>query len=838
MSGARASDEGARDARIGRIVSDLYDRKARGEPMPEAEILAAYPDLADDLRRYLAVVGELGPVDQDIEGLIARGVLAESDDPKYRATLGAYKTIEFIGRGGMGIVLKAYEESLQRTVALKIIRPDLAEDKIALERFKREAQAAAALRHPNIVTIHAVGEEHGVRFLVMEYVEGPTLAEVIRAHTSAESDGSLTSRGPQPERPPAASSGIDLRGPTRAEGRGSSVLPTALIRELFRQLLSGLAAAHEAGLIHRDIKSSNVLLDGWPVGTKPCQASEQARVKQQSRLVSSRSGPIRPGSDSSFSLEPSSFQLKIADFGLARMAAARTRITVSMSTLGTPEYMSPEQARGEQDLDHRTDLYSAGVVLYEMLTGRTPFKGENEAAVIHRILHDEPADPRSISKDADPHLASLALRLMAKRPEDRFASATETILALEAGKPVSPRGRWRRWLRRMAIGLVVFVLVFGGAWLVSRFGRSPAATTATARLPITDVRAEDVPLGKRTTTIEVKYGDDPTWRTFHRFLDDALHITGVELVDVDGHGRQLVVAGTNRALDGDCLFAFDCEGHRLWSINPSSKIQWPDCSPPTQWFCRTLAVADLDGRPGEEIVVVASDLNEYLERLSIIDPQTREIRATFWHMGNINFIRIMPDFFEGGRPAIIGWGINNKLDGFGHPPPPSYVPPPGEDAPRTKWNEVAVVMILDPDNMERLEGLGPPRTPRVDIPSMTPYAYAFLDLAVSEWAGYLPEGEKDPMTPQPEEIGSLQAGFAVSNTRRDVEDGTGPQFTLGVGRSGGKSDLTFRLDRHLDLRDVLFADPAKRESTEAFWREHWHPIIQNGEYVTGGSTDE
>ena len=256
----------------------------------------------------------------------------------------------------MGIVFKAYEESLNRTVALKILRTDLADDPVAGEAFHARGEG----RRHTPTSKHRNGPrrwrgENGAYYLAMEYVAGPTLAQVIR-------------------------------------DRGA--LPVERTRAIFRQILLGLEAAHEAGLIHRDIKSSNVLLS---------EDEEHA---------------------------------KIADFGLALISSTQTRLTVGDSVLGTPEYMSPEQTRGEESLDHRTDLYSAGVVLYEMLTGRTPFKADSPSAVIHRIQNDAPLDPRRAPIPADTPLASLAIRLMAKLPEDRLPSASDIMAALESGRPV------------------------------------------------------------------------------------------------------------------------------------------------------------------------------------------------------------------------------------------------------------------------------------------------------------------------------------------------------------------------------------------------------------------
>lgn len=442
-----------RDARIGEILSDFADRRAAGQAESETELLAAHPDVADELRLHLDVLRNLSPGQSRIDALIAQGILRGTSDPQYVAELGPYRIKQFIGQGGMGIVLQAYEESLNRTVALKILRPDLAGDRAALARFTREAQAAAALRHPNIVTVHAVGEENGVHFLVMEFVDGPSLRDLIQQ---------------------------------------ASPLSAETIATFFRDILSALARAHEAGLIHRDIKSSNILVD-------------------------EANGAV-----------------KIADFGLARMQDSGTRMTTTGSILGTPEYMSPEQARGAGPVDHRADLYSAGVVLYEMLTGRTPFQADTPSAVIHQILHDDPPDPRRLAADASPHLASLALRLLAKRPEDRFGSAADALAALDAGVRVrSIEGRRRR-RRRMLAGLVALVLVSGGAWLLSAFTKSPQpiAPPIEPKLPITGVRV-DPDFGSR---LQVQRAGGTDWEHFLT-LDNNIWVRCTALVDDDGRAN-------------------------------------------------------------------------------------------------------------------------------------------------------------------------------------------------------------------------------------------------------------------------------------------------------------
>ena len=770
MSESRTSEEEAHAARIGRILNDYLDRRARGEAEPETEFLAKHRDFADQLRLHLQMLRELAPSGSSIDALVSQGVVQKSSDPKYAAELGPYKITELIGRGATGIVVKAYEENLSRTVALKILRPELAEDETALARFTREAKAAGSLRHPNIVTVHAVGREQGAHFLAMEYVDGPTLAQVIRQEDT---------------------------------------LPTETVKAWFRDILSGLACAHEAGLVHRDIKSSNILLD--------VALNRAATGRERTESVSERPDAAELDRDAtSQSTIPNrqSSLAKLADFGLARMLSSRTRMTMTGSVLGTPDYMSPEQARGHPELDHRTDLYSAGVVLYEMLTGRTPFQADAPSAVVHRILHEDPPDPRTIRKDADPHLASLALRLMAKRAEDRFDRASDALAALDAGERVRSSEKRRRLFRRSLYGAVAI-----GALSVACWGVWQAALR---RPPITAVWVDpDVPY-----RVLAQYGADTAWRPLHQFPSEVGSVKGPALVDLDGHGRQAVLAGVVHPVDGDCLFAFDPEGNRMWGRNLSSHRRWPDCGPPTQFGCSHLVESNLDGAPGDEVLVVSQAIDVYPTRMTIVEPQTGSIRSTFWHLGHIQHVLVSPDFFGAGKPAVVAVGLNNKLDGFEEPLPGDAR---ADQAPVTPYDIVAVAMILDPQDMN---GLGPPLTDRArHIPAARLHAYAFFDV-----------GAFDPESPDMQTWQAKHAAGAcggIEGLRESyqltVNDRTAPWFVIDLraGPWGALPEATAlaRVDRNLDVRHVIPTTGNKATMPEDYWRERWHPIIQNGEYA-------
>lgn len=331
--------------------------------------------------------------------------------------------------------------------------------------------------------------------------------------------------------------------------------------------------------------------------------------------------------------------------------------------------------------------------------------------------------------------------------------------------------------------------------------------------------------GKPTTTVSARYGDSMDWTEFYRFPEGVRKVTGAECIDLDGDGdHEIVVAGVDRPLDGGCLFAFDAQTKKqLWSKDLSDSRQWPDCAEPTQWGLLDLATDDLDGIPGDEVVVVASDLVEYPTRISIINPGSGAIRSTFWHMGQLNAIQIVQDFFGVGRPAIVAKGMNNKLDGFGLPfPPRPYESLTGEDDPRTSYDLVPVVMILDPQNMD---GLGPPRSTRMrGIPPAPVYAYGFLDVPFSSLGSYFPPGKTERVNPpKPDEIASVDS---IECQQPAVADGMGPWFALRIKTASGNALLM--VDRRLVLQNVLVSMAERIGRREEYWRQRWHVIIQDG----------
>ncbi len=263
-------------------------------------------------------------------------------------SIGRYRILSVLGRGAMGTLSKAHDPEIDRLVAIKLIRTDLlagADRAEFIARFRREAQAAGRCAHPNIVAIHDFALHDGDPFLVMEFIDGASLAQAW----------------------PAA---------------GRFAVADAIF--VMQQTLQALQAAHALGVVHRDIKPANIMLAGG-------------------RAV------------------------KVTDFGISRLETAQ--ITQADSMSGTPSYMSPEQCRGET-VDGRSDLFSAGVVLFEMLTGHKPFAGHNPAEVFTRLLHEPPPDPRGLVPDLPEDVAMVLARALAKAPADRFATAAEMATAL------------------------------------------------------------------------------------------------------------------------------------------------------------------------------------------------------------------------------------------------------------------------------------------------------------------------------------------------------------------------------------------------------------------------
>ncbi len=273
-----------------------------------------------------------------------------SDERPKRVLAGRYEIDAMLGQGGMARVFKGADRVLDRTVAIKVLSPQFADDDSFVARFRREAQAAAALNHPNIVGVYDTGDQGDVHFIVMEYIEGRTLRDVLRA------DGPLL--------------------PERAAEIGEAVS-------------RALSSAHQAGLVHRDIKPGNIML--------------------------TREGEV-----------------KVMDFGIARTSTGDT-LTQTAAVLGTASYLSPEQAQGHT-VDARSDIYSLGCVLYEMLTGQAPFPGDSPVAIAYKHVREDAVPPSRLNPDVTGSLDAVVLKCMAKNPANRYETAEELRADLERAR--------------------------------------------------------------------------------------------------------------------------------------------------------------------------------------------------------------------------------------------------------------------------------------------------------------------------------------------------------------------------------------------------------------------
>lgn len=302
-------------------------------------------------------------------------------------TISHYKILEKIGSGGMGEVYKAEDTKLKRIVALKFITPQALENEEIKERFVREAQAAAALDHPNICTIYEIDEADRQIFISMAYIRGKSLREKIR----------------------------------------QALLKVDEVQDIARQVADGLQEAHEKGITHRDIKSANIMI------------SEKG-------------------------------QAKIMDFGIAKLAE-RTEITKTSTIMGTVAYMSPEQSMGEA-VDHRTDIWSFGVMLYEMLTGKYPFKGEIDQVVLHSVLYNEPEPITSLRSGIPLELEGIVIKCLEKKASERYQTIADLQADLRrlkrdmtAGKTTFPTAKaappfsFPRFLRKTALPFSLVIVV-------------------------------------------------------------------------------------------------------------------------------------------------------------------------------------------------------------------------------------------------------------------------------------------------------------------------------------------------------------------------------------------
>ncbi len=372
-NGARQfSDDPRGSPEFEALLGDCIEELNRSGFVDPDHVLAEHPDLGpavlEDLKTYVQLQQE-----------------EKTDSPL--GTLGDYTLRRQIGRGGMGVVYEAWQNSMNRQVALKVLPAGIAADRRACARFMREAQTAGQLNHENVVRVYSTGVEEGTPWYSMELVEGETLAQLL---------GRLKKAEPETE--------------TRFGPRDQGDYFIRIARA-FADVADGLQHAHSKGVVHRDIKPSNLILD-------------------------------------------SESRLRILDFGLARLEGQES-LTLSGDFVGTPLYMSPEQARRRKiPVDHRTDVYSLGATMYETLTGRPPFRGKDHADTLSQIIERDPVALHKTNPRVPSDLETIVLKCLRKDSADRYGTAEALVQDLGRfvrGDPIEARPQlgWEKLARKV-----------------------------------------------------------------------------------------------------------------------------------------------------------------------------------------------------------------------------------------------------------------------------------------------------------------------------------------------------------------------------------------------------
>lgn len=421
------------DERLVAAVEDYIRQREIGDRSGMEAVLIENEDIAAALRECLAGLELMQAVAPDINA--SRGSIDKMVSAHLMTgdSLGDYRILSEVGRGGMGVVYEAEQVSLSRRVALKVLPFATIFDPRHLQRFKNEATAAAHLNHPNIVEVYGIGSDRGIHFYAMRFVEGVTLADVIEDKRNSQKINSASQQIDDEERAsePESSEGSSKTGgdlaPLSHSVATSPALQAALstvncishkarfhrIAEIGAQAAQAIDHAHQMGIIHRDIKPSNLMLDD--------------RGK-----------------------------LWVTDFGLARVAGD-VSMTMTGDIVGTLRYMSPEQVLARRGtVDHRTDIYSLGATLYELLTLRAAVPGNDRQEALHQLAATEPILPRKLDKSIPIELEAIVLKAMEKAPEDRYATALDLAADLQRwieNKPIDARApsvlvNLKKWGRR------------------------------------------------------------------------------------------------------------------------------------------------------------------------------------------------------------------------------------------------------------------------------------------------------------------------------------------------------------------------------------------------------
>jgi tetratricopeptide (TPR) repeat protein/serine/threonine protein kinase len=487
------------------LFDELTTRLQAGESVDVEAYLRAHPDHASELQRFLPAIEILVELGRSVaqERPLESAALPELSPRS--GVLGDFRILRELGRGAMGLVYEAEQLSLGRRVALKVLPFAATMDPRRLQRFKNEAHAVAQLHHTNIVPVYSVGCERGVHFYAMQFIEGQSLAAVISGlrlqnanleqlpTIKASAPESSQPTGPYPPAPrhvpqseicdiewlpSELAPGVSVEGTITRAGLSTekSIRSAAYFRtvaQLGIQAAEALDHAHQMGVIHRDIKPANLLVEYGTGGPTGRQASELAAPR-----------------------------LWVADFGLAQVQGD-TRLSMTGDLVGTLRYMSPEQALARRVVvDHRTDIYSLGVTLYEFLTLAHAYDGTDREELLRQIAFEEPKPPRRINRAMPPELDIIVLKAMEKNPTERYATAQEMAddlrrflddLPIQARRPTLVR-RARKWSRRhrsvvwsavIVLVLAAAMLAGGGIWFTGQRANRLAGTKLSVTAALT-----------------------------------------------------------------------------------------------------------------------------------------------------------------------------------------------------------------------------------------------------------------------------------------------------------------------------------------------------------------
>jgi tetratricopeptide (TPR) repeat protein len=497
------------DAVQAELIEQYLQRLQAGEKLDPSEFAARHPEHAEALRQLLPALRMMAELSCSRVPDRYSGPLSEAISAPELGVLGDFCILREVGRGGMGVVYEAEQLSLHRRVALKVLPLASMLDPRQLQRFNIEAQAAALLHHTNIVPIHAVGCERGVHYYAMQFIDGRTLAELINERRTVDQP---SSRGVTSDSPTVTAT---------ARSATSTPPPSSGTREFVRwavmlgiQAANALDHAHVHGVTHRDVKPANFLLDG-------------------------------------------SGCLWVTDFGLARLQDDNG-LTMTGDLLGTLRYMSPEQALAKRGyLDHRTDIYSLGATLYELVTLQPAIDGEDRQEILSKIAHDEPIPPRRLSPAIPRELETVLLKAMNKEPQSRYATARELaddLWRFLEHRPVVARRPsaldWAvKWARRhrpvvasAAAGVlaVAAILASGLGWIVRDRAAREEAIEGEVRRALSEATAlrsrsrwpEALEAAKRAEGVLAGGGGEPLLSRVHELRRDlamALRLEEIRL---------------------------------------------------------------------------------------------------------------------------------------------------------------------------------------------------------------------------------------------------------------------------------------------------------------------